>query len=170
VSATRARSYVRNVVPRTDGLPGQELETALIDEGYALEFSPLLSVDGRIVDAVISFDITQVEKMVPVMLDVPSAAAPRGRVKIEVPQISQFQFRERFRWPVDQVLLVGLGMVPFPAPAEGTPLIPGLPLPLPGAVPRADVLVFVESKGKAGQGSRFTSAGQPEAASYRGRY
>jgi hypothetical protein len=65
-----------------------------------------------------------------------------------VPQVSQFRFHERFRWPVDQVLLVGLGVVPLPVPADNALSLAGVPLPLPSAPPRADLLVLVESKGR----------------------
>jgi len=83
------------------------------------------------------------------MLDVPTAAALRQQVKLEVPQMAHFRFHERFRWAVDQVLLVSLGVVPAPVPREQKTLIPGLPLALPSSPPRADLLILVESKGKA---------------------
>lgn len=170
VSATRGRSYVRSAALRTDAWPGFEPETSLVDEGFSLEFSPLLSVDGRVIDATIKCEIDQVEKMVSVPLDVPSAVAPRQRTKIEVPQMSHFSFHERFRWPVEQVLLIGFGMVALPVPSEGKPLVAGLPLPLPSSPPRADVLVFVESSGTTNQPNLANQPGRPEAATYRGRY
>ena len=170
VSATRGHNYVRGASFRTDGFPGFQPETALVDEGFTLEFSPLLSVDGQIIDAAIKCDIDQVEKIVSVPLEVPAAVAPRQRTKIEVPQMAHFRFHERFRWPADQVLLVGFGMVALPVPSEGQSLVPGLPLPLPSAPPRADVLVFVESRGTTGQAARMTQGGRPDATTYRGRY
>ena len=112
---SRPRSYIRDVRrgptpgPATRAVPGQ------IDEGFSLEFSPLLSLDGRLIDATIKCDIDQVEKLFPVTVDVPTAAAPRQRAQIELPQIARCRFHERFRWPADQVLLVSLGMVPMPA-------------------------------------------------------
>lgn len=153
VSATRPRSYVRNLGLRPNTWPGYEPQTAVIDEGYSLEFSPLLSVDGRTIDATIRCDIDQVEKMLPVMIDVPTAAAPRQRAQIEVPQMAKFRFHERFRWPVEQVLLVELGMVAAPVPTDAKPLVPGLPLPLPTSPARSDLLVFVESKGATAEDS-----------------
>lgn len=170
VSATRGRSYVRSAVLRTDAWPGFEPETALIDEGFSLEFNPLLSVDGSVIDATVKCEIDQVEKMVPVSLDVPAAVAPRQRAKIEVPQMSHFRFHERFRWPAEQVLLIGMGMVALPVPSDRQSFVSGLPLPLPSSPPRADVLVFVESKGKTGQAKRVTQPGRAEATTYRGRY
>jgi hypothetical protein len=159
VSATRARSYIHRVAMRPEAWPGFEPQTAVVDEGYSLEFSPLLSIDGSLIDAAIKCTIDQVEKMVPVTIDVPTVVAPRQRTQIEVPQMAQFRFHERFRWPVDQVLLVGLGMIPLPVPSEGKSLVPGIPLPLPKSTPRADVLIFVEVKGKTGDIDRITQAG-----------
>ncbi len=170
VSATRGRNYVRAASFRTDGFPGFQPEAGLVDEGFTLEFSPLLSVDGGMIDAAIKCEIDQVEKMVSVPVEVPAAVAPRQRTKIEVPQMAHFRFHERFRWPVDQVLLVGFGMVALPVPSDGQSLVPGIPLPLPSSPPRADVLVFVQSKGKTGQAARMTQGGRPDATTYRGRY
>jgi hypothetical protein len=148
VTATRGRSYVRHVALRPEIWPGYEPESGLIDEGFSLELSPLLSVDGRTADAMIKCEIDQVERFQAVMLDVPTVAAPRQRTKVEVPQMSHFRFHERFRWPVEQVLLISLGVVPAPVPGEAKPLVPGVPLPVPGTPPRADMLVMIESKGK----------------------
>ena len=67
--------------------------------------------------------------MVPVMLEVPAAGYTRQRAKIEVPQMSHFRFHERFRWPMDQVLLIGLGMVAPPLPVDKATLAAALPLP-----------------------------------------
>jgi len=170
ISAMRSRPYVREVVLRPEVWPGFEAEPAQVDEGFSLEFSPLLSLDRRMIDAVIRCNIDQVEKMVPVMLEVPSAISPRQRTKIEVPQITQFRFHERFRWPIDQVLLVEMGMVALPVPVDGKPLVSGIPLPLGKTPARADLLVLVEAKGRTGQAPRVTRTPQREAKSYRGRY
>jgi hypothetical protein len=170
VSATRGRNYVRSFAVQPAAWSGLAPETGLIDEGFSLEFSPLLSVDGQIIDATIKCEIDQVEKLIPVSLDVPGAAAARQRTKIEVPQMSHFRFHERFRWPSEQVLLIGMGMVALPVPSDAKPLIPGFPLSLPSSPPRADMLVFVQSKGQGGQASRAVQAGRPEATTYRGRY
>lgn len=162
VSATRGRSYITNVVARGEVWPGFEPQVAQIDEGYSLEFSPLLSVDGKTIDATIKCNVDQVEKLVPVILDVATPVAPRQRTKIEVPQMTSFRFHERFRWPADKVLLVSMGVVPLPVPSDGRSLVPGVPLPLPAAPPRADLLVFVESKGKTGQAARVSRTEEPK--------
>ena len=62
-----------------------------------------------------------------------------------------------------------MGMVALPVPSDGKSLVAGLPL-LPSSPPRADVLVFVESKGKTTQPPHVTRTGRPEAEMYRGRY
>jgi hypothetical protein len=147
VSLTRGRSYIRGVTARPDAYQGYQPDTAVIDEGFSLEFSPLMSVDGKIIDAAIKCNVDQVEKLVPVMIDVPTNLLPRQRARIELPQVVSFRFHERFRWPSDKVLLVSLGMVPLPSPGDGKSLVPGLSLPLTTSPARADMLVMVENKG-----------------------
>jgi len=149
VPAMRSRPYLRDAVSRPDLPAGYEFQQGQVDEGFSLDFSPLLTADRRLIDATLKCEIDQVEKMLPVFLDIPTPAAPRNRVKIEVPQITHYRFHERFRWPVDQVLLVGMGMVALPMPVDGKPLVPGVSLPIGSTPARADLLVFVESRGQA---------------------
>ncbi|MBU4399631.1 MAG: hypothetical protein KKE86_09895, partial [Planctomycetes bacterium] len=171
VSAMRGRPYVRGVVARADVAAGFEPTPGQIDEGFALDFSPLISADHRMIDAAIRCDINQIEKIIPVMVDVPTQTSPRQRAKIEVPQVTQYRFHERFRWPVDRVLLVGMGMVPLPIPVDGAPLLPGVPLPIGNAPARADLLVFVECKGQVAPAANSSGRGRlREAKNYRGRY
>jgi hypothetical protein len=173
VSAMRGRSYVRDVAPRPDLAAGFEPALGQVDEGFALDFSPLLSVDRRMIDATIKCEIDQIEKMIPVMIDMATPSAPRQRTKIESPQMSHYRFHERFRWPVDQVLLVGLGMVALPIPIDGAPLVQGLPLPIGNSPARADLLIFVECKGATVSASNPSNTTRPplrETKNYRGRY
>ncbi len=169
VASTRAQSYVRNVQLKPNAWPGFESDMGQVDEGFSLEFSPLLSADGQIIDATVKCHVDQVEKMVPVMLDVPTPVAPRQRAKIEVPQMAHYRFHERFRWPADQVLLLGLGVVALPIPADNRGPVPGLPLPIPTGPPRADLLVFLEGRpSAAGGGAPQTLVRDP--AAYAPRY
>ena len=173
VSAMRGRPYVRDVILRPNTPAGFDPSPGQVDEGFNLDFSPLLSFDRRLIDATIKCEIDQVEKMIPVMIDVPTQASPRQRTKIESPQVTHYRFHERFRWPIDQVLLVGMGMVALPIPVDGAPLVPGVSLPIGNTPARADMLVFVECKGQAGTASNTPyAAGAPhrEAKNYRGRY
>jgi hypothetical protein len=173
VVATRAQNYTRDVLLRPQAWPNFEPEVAQLDEGFSLELNPLLSLDGHTVDAVVKCNIDQLEKLVPVMLDVPSPAAPRQRTKIEVPQITHCRLHERFRWPTDQVLLVSLGVVASPATGDTNSLLKNIPVI--GTPSRADLLVFVESKGAVtaqtpGVGPAAVQTGQRNTNTYRGRY
>ena len=81
VSSMRGRPYVRDVI-----LPPQHGRRLRADAGPGrrrlhLDFSPLLSADRRMIDATIKCDIDQVEKMIPVMIDVPTADSPRQRTQ-----------------------------------------------------------------------------------------
>jgi len=147
VSAMRPRMYVRGLIPSGGVWPGFNPDVAQIDEGYSLQFSPLLSLDGKTVDAVIKLELTQVERMVPVMLDVPSAAAQRQRTRIEIPQLTMSHIRERFRWPTDQVLLLSMGVIASPDGARGGNAITNA-LSLGSSPPRSDALLLIESKGR----------------------
>jgi hypothetical protein len=173
VSAMRARPYTRDVSLRPDLPAGFEPSAGQVDEGFAIDFSPLLSKDRRMIDATIKCEIDQIEKMFAVMVDVPTQASPRQRTKVESPQMSHYRLHERFRWPIDQVLLVGAGVVALPIPVDGAPLVRGVPLPIGNTPARADLLVFVECRGPTIPTSSAAAAprtSQREAKNYRGRY
>ncbi|MBL9122659.1 MAG: hypothetical protein JNG90_03440, partial [Planctomycetaceae bacterium] len=146
VAATRPRPYQKEVHLRPGTFPGFEAEMSQIDEGFSLELSPLLSLDGRLIDATLKCKIEQVEKIVPVPLDVPVQGGQRQRTRVDVPQTSQFEVNERFRWPADHVLVIGLGVVAVPVPSE-----PSMRLGLSLGPARSDLVLFVESKGKPSQ-------------------
>jgi hypothetical protein len=173
ISTMRGRPYVRDVTVRPEVAAGFEPAGAQIDEGFALDFSPLLSADRRMIDATVKCEIDQIEKMIPVVVEVPTRVSPRQRTQIDVPQMTHYRFHERFRWPVDRVLVVGLGMVALPMPVEGASLLPGVPLPIGNSPARADLLVFIECKGQAAPAANApTTTRSPlrEAKNYRGRY
>ncbi len=146
ISAVRPRQYVRGVLPSGDAWPGYNPDIANLQEGYSLKFTPLLSLDTGTVDAVVRLQLNQVERMVPVMLEVPTPIAPRQRTRIEVPQMTMCNLHERFRWPASQVLLLSMGVVASPGPTASNPLTSALALT--SSPPRADALLFVENKGK----------------------
>ena len=176
VTAMRGRPYVRDVILRPETPTGFDPSPGQADEGFNLDFSPLLSADRRMIDATIRCDVDQIEKMFSVMIDVPTAASPRQRTKIDVPQITHYRFHERFRWPIEQVLLVGMGMVALPIPVDGAPMLPGIPLPIGNTPARADLLIFVESKGATAPVAAAPGnvpaprSTQRDARNYRGRY
>ncbi len=133
------------MIPRSSAWPGYEVETGNIEEGYSLDFSPLISLDHRTVDAIIKLRVNQIERMLPVMIDVPSPVAPNQRTKIEVPQMTTSIVHERFRWPIDHILLLSVGVIAAPAPTRPNPIANVLSLPTSPA--RADALIFIECKG-----------------------
>lgn len=136
VTGGRARPYLRDVAPRPDVWPGWEPLPASCDEGFAIDVQPLLATAGDVVDAVIRCRIDQVERMAPLPMALP--AGPGQRVQIEVPQIAAVRVGERFRWPAARVLVVGLGLVPWPVPAQNAGSAP--------VATRTDVVVFVEPR------------------------
>lgn len=169
VSATRAKSYIRDIAIKPVGWPGYENEMAQIDEGFSLELSPLLSLDGQTIDAILKCNIDQVERLRSVVLDVPTQLAPRQKTKLEVPQISHCRVAERFRWPTNQVLLIGLGVVATPVPSESKALGITLPTAVAGP-PRADLLVLVEARGKVAVPATAGRQAVGPAKTYHGRY
>jgi hypothetical protein len=175
VSSTRPLSYVKDIVLKPNVWPGFEAQSATIDEGFSIELSPLLSIDGTMVDAILKCNIDQVERLQSVNIDVPTAVSSRQRTKIEVPQVSHCRLHERFHWPINQVLLVSLGVVATPTPTDRNPNLVQMALAMPPTPPRADLLVVVEHKGRTSQPPVATAAAaertsQAPAKSYRGRY
>jgi hypothetical protein len=143
VAASRPKNYIKDVMLKPEVWPGFAPETAVLEEGFSLEFKPLLSLDGRMIDGVVKCNIDQIEKMVSVPIDVPTQAAPRQKTEIQVPRTNSHRFAEKFHWPTDMVLMIGFGVVPTPTPTEST----GVRLPLVSPPDHADLLVFVEGRG-----------------------
>ena len=147
VSSMRQRPYIKGIIRTGQTWPGYQPEMGQIEEGFSLEFSPLLSQDTKTVDAVVKLRLAQVEKMMSVKLEVPSNIAPNQRAECQVPQMTMVQLHERFRWPTDQVLLLSTGVVATPGPKKPNILTDSLPLSIGQSAPRADALLFVENRG-----------------------
>jgi hypothetical protein len=144
VNSTGQRSYVRQVNQRPGTWPGYQADLDTIDEGYVLEMSPLATVDGAYVDAIVKVQVDQVEKLRDVTVDVPSLFDPNLTTRLQVPQRAGYRMSERFHWPTNKVLVIGLGMVPSAAPADSSLLNFG-------ASPREDLLVFIQVSASPGQ-------------------
>jgi hypothetical protein len=145
LARTQPVRYQRGVQPRPDGL-GYELIPGQIDEGYSLTISPLLSLDRQSVEAAITCEVDQVEKLVPIVLDVP-VVGQGPRVQIQVPQLVSWRLSERLVWPADQVLLLSCGVVANPAADAGGPLT--IVNPFGASKSRADALLLIEYRGAA---------------------
>ncbi len=143
----QARSYLRSIRVRENGWPLYQAEPATLSEGYSLLLSPLVAVDGQFLDAAVKCHIDQLERFIPVAVDVPSAIGTTQRLQVEVPQLSSWRLHERFRWPTDEVLLLSCGVIAAPTPDVAV----GMPLNFSSAPPRADALLLLDCKGKASQ-------------------
>lgn len=139
----RKLPYVQDVAPRPDAWPGWQPAGAAFDEGLAIDLHPLLSRDGTAVEAVLRCRIDQVEKMVPVTVPTPGSGSAAAR--IEVPQVAAVRVGERFRWPANQTLVVGFGLVPWPVPGQNTAVAALVP-----DAKRRDVIVVIEPRLRGG--------------------
>lgn len=148
VASTRGRNYVQNIRPAPAGWPPYEPQTGEVQEGYRMQISPLLSIDRQAIDCFIQVEIDQVDKLVPVDLDLPLPSGEMFRAKVDVPQVVSWRLKERFRWPSNMVLVLSCGVVA--SPERSAPTIPLLNMnTLTGTTPgRADALMFIEFRGK----------------------
>ena len=144
ITRTKPRSYTKTVQVDRRTFPGYKPVQQRVDEGYSLQISPLFSSDRKIIDCVVKCHIDQIERFIPVSIDVPSVATNRQRVQLQVPQIVSWRLHERFRWRSDQVLLLSCGVVAAPAATA--------PWGFGGAA-RADALLWIEYRGPAHQAS-----------------
>ena len=157
ISTMRPLTYTKGIIPLQNVWPGYQPELGQLDEGFSLEFSPLLSTDSRTTDAVVKLKLCQVEKMLEVQLEAPSAVAANQKATVQVPQLTMVQLHERFRWPTDQVLLLSMGVVATPGPEKPNPLMDVLPVPK--SAPRSDALLMVESSGTIAQATPIPGTG-----------
>ncbi|QDU54641.1 hypothetical protein Pan181_08240 [Aeoliella mucimassa] len=145
ISTMRPRPYIKGVIPTPNVWPGFQPEQGQLEEGFALDFSPLLSLDKTTCDTVIKLRLHQVEKMVPVTLDIPTPVAQNQRMEVQVPQVTMANLHERFRWPTGHVLLLSMGVIGTPGPTRDNSITSALPMFK--TAPRADALLFIEAKG-----------------------
>lgn len=126
------------------------------EQGYKVEFSALTSVDGRTMEGIVGCEIDQIEQLQPVTVQLPGLAGQTQTAQLQIPQVVSWRANERFRWPSDQVLVLGCGVVAMPGPQRQALL--GLPSMLNGSQGRADALMFIEYKGRAA--ARSAAAGR----------
>jgi hypothetical protein len=168
IARTRPIAYIRSVHRGNSSGLGYDLEMGQAEEGFSLEFSPLLAPDSQTVDAVLKLRVIQVEKLSTVWISVPTVLDARQRTQIQVPQTSSCELHERFRWPTSHVLLISCGLVPAPAPSRPATSISTVLSPGPT---RADTLLLVELKGAAAKSVAQQSPGATSVdLNNRGRY
>jgi hypothetical protein len=174
ISTMRPRQYVKGAIATNTTWPGYQPEMGTLEEGFSLEFSPLLTLDLQAADAVVKLRLNQIEKMVPVKLDLPTAVAPNQRVEVDVPQMTMANMHERFRWPTDRVLLLSMGVVATPAPTKDNPItdMVNTAIPMLKDPPRADALLFIECRDQSTPSASATPARTATlpAQTFNGRY
>ncbi len=61
ISTMRPLSYTKGIIPTQGVWPGYQPELGQLDEGFSLEFSPLMTTDSRTTDAVVKLKLCPVE-------------------------------------------------------------------------------------------------------------
>jgi len=171
LASTRGRNYVQNIRQAPSGWPPYEPQTGEVQEGYRMQISPLLSVDRRAIDCFIQVEIDQVDKLVPVDLDLPLPSGEMFRAKIDVPQVVSWRLKERFRWPSEMVLVLSCGVVASPERSAATIPLFNMNTLTGTTAGRADALMFIEFRGKVNENLPSTpQVADRTGAANRGRY
>ncbi len=171
IDRMRPVAYLRGI---QSGQQYGAMDMGRVQEGFSLRLSPLMSIDGNHIDAVVKISSNQIERMKSIPVAAPAIDNQRRMLEVQVPQTSSWRLHERFHWPANQVLVISCGVVASPAPEQRTALqrVTKL-LPRP---PRSDALLFIDAKGRIGGG---LANGQPcdpnyqangDDQNYRGRY
>jgi hypothetical protein len=154
----RSRNYLREFQSnQTSAWPPYSPVSDEIKEGYRIQISPLMSLDGQSVDLMLKCEIDQVERLNGVMIDLPLHMAQPQSVQIDVPQLVSWRLHERFRWPSNQVLVLSCGVVAAPTSQTNNTLLGANPPSLfglnrilpPASGQRTDALMMIEYKGPA---------------------
>lgn len=166
------RTFSQSIVATPTASPGYQIQRGEVKEGFSLTISPLVSIDGKEMEAVVQCQVDQMEKLSSINVEVPAPA--RGLAQIDIPQVASWKIHERFRWPMDKVLVISRGVVAMPGLER--PDMTNLPAVITssGKPPRADALLFLVCRSVAGGNVAGGQQGQhgPRAAqlNYHGRY
>lgn len=168
IKSTRPRTYSKAPTAAA-GIAGLA-DRGQIDEGFTLEINPLISRDGRMMDAAIKCSVDQIEGFSPFWVDGVDQYGTLKRTQVQVPQFSSWRLNERFRWPINEVLLISRGMVPTPGPTGNSGTLRKI---LGNNSPaRANALLFLESRPEIRsallQSERVSN--RTDATNYQGRY
>lgn len=150
----RSRNYLKEYARNTASpFPPYTPVSDTIQEGFRLQISSLMNLDGKSADLMLKCEIDQVERLNPVKIDLAMGPNQSQSVQIEVPQLVSWRLQERFQWPTNQVLLLSCGVVAAPGgPVDNSlagnpPTLLGLNRILPTVGQRTDALLWVEYKG-----------------------
>lgn len=152
----RSRNYLKEYLVNTAApYPPYLPKSDAISEGFKLQISPLMGLDGKTSDLMLKCEIDQVERLNNVKVDLPINGNQIQSVQIEVPQIVSWRLQERFQWPTDQVLLLSCGVVANPVGEVNNTLLNnppnflGLNKVIPTVGQRNDAILWIEYKGTA---------------------
>ena len=134
----RQQVYVEDYALTPNAWPGWQPKQAACDEGLAVELHPLVSRDGTAVEAAFRCRIDQIERLAAVSLPAPTGGQA---VAAQVPQVAAVRIGERFRWPASHTLVIGVGLVPWPVPAQNVAAVSLLT-----DDKRCDVVIVVEPR------------------------
>ena len=167
LTSTRPRMYSTGQDPTAPAIA--DANRGYVDEGFSLTVSPLVSNDGRSIEAVIKCSVDQIEKFTPVVASAVDQFGMQRRSQIQIPQISSWRLHERFQWPRDEVLLISRGQVA--TPQRTTKWNEPLRKIINNGGQRANALLFLESRTGVQPVRRdLRTASRTDAANYRGRY
>lgn len=151
ISKSRVRNFVQSVDMRPIDWPPYTPRSSSVAEGYKVTLSPLLSVDRNSLDCVVELAIQQIEKLFPLDLEFPLASGQYHRTRVEVPQVFSWQFKERFRWPSDKVLLLSSGFIFNPQSSDPSSVALALNSLSNASGTKVELLMFLEFQGKASE-------------------
>lgn len=105
------RTYRRSVLFEPNTWPMAQTVPGDIDEGFSLQISSLADDDRQICEVALHCKVNHLESLETVDLSTPPSL---NRLEIDIPQLSSWEIRERFRWPQDRVLLICRNVAAMP--------------------------------------------------------
>lgn len=147
-------NYFESIQFDNRAYPPFRVTNARIDEGVSLKMSTLRATDGETMDAEFDFRVDQLEKFRRVNVELPANSGAAQKIPIQIPQMSSFQMKERFKWPANRVLVLSMGMIADPLGNSPTGRPPATVFE--PSQRRANTLLLVDCKGiyKRGQAPR----------------
>lgn len=137
---TEGRFYTAGLKRSTSG-GGYQADTQRLDEGVNLRFSPLLNFDGDEIEAYVELTANTVRSMHKTRVLAPREAG-QNELTIDVPEVSETEFKQVLSWPVGQSLLISAGIHPGILQSKNG----FLGLRIPGTLPtNTELLVFIDA-------------------------
>lgn len=112
-SAAPQKIFARDYQLDANSANGYSADKSVVDEGYRIETTPLLSTTGETVEVGFRYNATVVQKTKTFSMRVPTASAPRQQLEVQRPEIVSCDFRGRIAVPRSKAAIVDLGMVPL---------------------------------------------------------